>query len=220
MIDPVPTTSLLRKRKKRPSVGSTVICPPTVTTPPATVTTVATSAYSLSMSCTACCRYTMIDVGILGNDTTAVKPWFWLYVAFPYGMEAGEDFAEATNASATSGCGMMNCPASDCMGEDVEVMVYAIAYMPLSGLFPCGYLSTAVMATLVTLKFALADTPTTVMSAPTTGMFPERIFTISSAVAPIPKLCRTTPCVGPVRSFHDPQRYTGVPGYISFGEGL
>src|ERR1019366_5449624 len=154
-----PTTSLLRKRKKRPSVGSTVICPPLVTEPPATVTTVATSAYSLSMSCTACCRYTMIDVGILGNDTTAVKPWFWLYVAFPYGMEAGEDFAEATNASATSGCGMMNCPASDCMGEDVDVMVYAIAYMPLSGLFPCGYLSTAVMATLVTLKFALADTP-------------------------------------------------------------
>src|ERR1035437_2543020 len=82
-----PTTVPLLKRKNLPSVGSIVICDPAaVTTPPATVATVATVAYSESMSCTACCRYTMTEVGKLGNDTTAVKPWFWLYVELPYGI--------------------------------------------------------------------------------------------------------------------------------------
>src|ERR1035437_9115396 len=100
------------------------------------------------------------------------------------------------------------------------VAAYARVYIPLSGSFPCGYLSTAVMTALFTLKLAWAATPTTVMSAPTTGTFPERIFTTSSAVAPMPKLCRIMPCVGPVLSFHEPHKYVGNPGTKSLGDGL
>src|ERR1035437_6707704 len=82
-----PTTVPLLKRKNLPSVGSTVICDPAaVTAPPVTVATVATVAYSESMSCTACCNDTITEVGNEGKLTTAVSPWFWLNVAFPYGI--------------------------------------------------------------------------------------------------------------------------------------
>lgn len=211
-----PETPVLLNLKKRPRVGSTVICDPdAVTTPPDTVATVAMFAYSASMSNTACCSAITAAVGNDGNVATAVNAWFKLALTLLYGIAAGID-APLASVSPVSTCGIETCPLSAVLAATVEeVMAYVTVHTPAL------VVVTVRIVPLVTLKFPLPfAVPTTVIFAPTTGMFPEVIWKVNVPVVVTAESEMTKPSVGPVLSLYDPNRYSGVPATKSLGIAL